>query len=96
MRIEGKKAACGMAKTRCPPARSFARPRPGSRPAATVLRNARPREIPEPERETRQRSSPGPPASRQAATPPMRWQTFPRPHSRDMSTAIAERSPKAQ
>ena len=40
--------------------------------------------------------STGPLASRQAATPPMRWQTFPTPHSRDMSTAIAERSPKAQ
>ena len=43
-----------------------------------------------------QRSPREPPASRHAATPPMRWQTSPRPHSRDRSTAIAERSPKAQ
>ncbi len=37
-----------------------------------------------------------PPASRQAARPPIMWQTLPTPLWRELSTAIAERSPKAQ
>ena len=37
-----------------------------------------------------------PPASRQAAMPPIMWQTLPTPLWRELSTAIAERSPKAQ